>query len=612
MTPIVLIHLGAPILAALAGGAFGWWLRDRPLRKAASKPREAACKQQTSQILQSLQTAADTVRSCIEQHTECIRTIQAELSDSTATEPAIITQFAETIIESNGLVQHQCNDLRATITEKRKEIRDCLASSQGLLFTFAALDRQQQAYSQVLASLEVLAAELASDIKGHSQRLKKISGGLESTADQTAAGVASAITNILDATELVQKRIDATQQQITNQAETVQMQAILTHADLLTSLPNRKAFEAELERASMQGGRTPLATVILVDLDGFGSVNREYGHQGGDVILRQCASIVKRIARGRDMVARYCGDTFALLLNQTTLHDALPMAERIRNAMNDTEFSHGTRPLRLSVSVGIAQLRADEMRGAIADRASEALQAAQQAGGNACFRHDGTGCHPVSVAFQTKPHGETEEPLSLAALWKDSSLTGPTTSDAAMDLGPENALPSAPSQVALSGRSLFAADLTRRLSEWKRGGASVSVAVIRVDQIDELVRRYGEKGQAFLRQVVGRLVEATTRDMDERCEFEDGLFALVLPGTDEINALAIADRMCAQVRQCKIRMGSDRWTLTASIGVTHCSTTTRVMDIILSAEAAMLAAAERGGDSVRIGDLVRDPATLKT
>jgi diguanylate cyclase len=167
-------------------------------------------------------------------------------------------------------------------------------------------------------------------------------------------------------------------------------------------------------------------------------------------------------------------------------------------------------------------------------------------------------------------------------------------------------------EVALSGRSLFAANLTRRLSEWKRGGASVSVAVIRVDQIDELVRRYGEKGQAFLRQVMGRLMEATTRDMDERCEFEDGLFALVLPGTDEANALAIADRMCAQVRQCKVRMGSDLWNLTASIGVTHCSTTTRVMDIILSAEAAMLAAAERGGDSVRIGDLVPDPATLKT
>ena len=78
------------------------------------------------------------------------------MHSATATEPAIITRLAESIIESNGLVQHQCNDIRTALNDQRKEIRDYLASSEGLLFTFAALDRQQQAYNQVLASLEVL------------------------------------------------------------------------------------------------------------------------------------------------------------------------------------------------------------------------------------------------------------------------------------------------------------------------------------------------------------------------------------------------------------------------------------------------------------------------
>jgi diguanylate cyclase (GGDEF)-like protein len=183
-------------------------------------------------------------------------------------------------------------------------------------------------------------------------------------------------------------------------------------------------------------------------------------------------------------------------------------------------------------------------------------------------------------------------------LWRDSTVPANTEP---VDLGPANRQFQHEGDPTLSGRSLFAANLTRRLSEWKRGGATVSVAVLRIDQIDELVRRFGDKGQAFLRQVMGRLMEATTRDMDERCEFEDGLFALILPGTDEPSALAIADRLCAQVRQCKVRMGSELWNLTASIGVTNCSVTTRVMDIILSAEAAMLAASERGGDSVRSG-----------
>src|SRR6185436_16613101 len=210
--------------------------------------------------------------------------------------------------------------------------------------------------------------------------------------------------------------------------------------------------------------------------------------------------------------------------------------------------------------------------------------AAQQAGGNVCYRHDGESCVPVSSAFHAKSGQEAGESLSLAAYWRDSTIETANTSKA---VAPP---PDAP-EAELSGRSLFSANLSRRLAEWKRGGAVVSVAVLRVDQMDALVGRFGDQGQAFLRQVMGRLLEATTRDMDERCEFEDGLFAFLLPGTDEGNALAVAERICAQVRQCKVRMGRDLWDLTASIGVAHCNVAVRVMDIMLSADAALQTAA---------------------
>jgi GGDEF domain-containing protein len=107
---------------------------------------------------------------------------------------------------------------------------------------------------------------------------------------------------------------------------------------------------------------------------------------------------------------------------------------------------------------------------------------------------------------------------------------------------------------------------------------------------------------------MGRLLEAATRDMDERCEFEDGLFALLLPGTDEANALAVVDRLRWQIRQCKVRMGNDLWDLTASIGLAHCTVASRVMDIMRSAEAAMQDAARLGGDAIRIGQQVQEEA----
>jgi diguanylate cyclase (GGDEF)-like protein len=599
MSSVTLIQFGAPVLAAFVGGAAGWWLRGRPKGKA-TKPRDLPQKKVAAQVLQNLQAAAETVRSCVEQHADCIRAIKSELDEVSCTEPVIITKLANSIVESTGLVQHQCDDIQKTIQNKRQEIRNCLASSDRLLFTFASLDRQEQAYRQVLSSLEVLATELNSEIKGHGQRLEKISGTLENAASNTEEGIATAVAQILDATAEVEQRVAKTEQQIAAQAEGVEMQAILTHADLLTSLPNRRALIAEMQRAAGLSGQTPKATLIFIDLDAFALVNSEYGHQGGDMILRQAATEVKKLARGRDLIARFRGDTFALLLNQTTLHDALPIAERVRKQLQDTHFTQGTKPLRLTASVGIAQLRPEEMLAAATDRVEQALLAAQQAGGNVCYRHDGENCVPVSSAFQSKTGQAAGESLSLAAYWRDSAAE-------AADSPKANSTQAVEAEAELSGRSLFASNLNRRLAEWKRGGASVSVAVLRVDQMDALVDRFGGRGQAFLRQVMGRLLEATTRDMDERCEFEDGLFAFLLPGADEGNALAVAERICAQVRQCKVRMGRDLWDLTASIGVAHCTVAVRVMDIMLSAEAALQTAAGKGGDAVCVGQAVQEP-----
>jgi diguanylate cyclase (GGDEF)-like protein len=363
-----------------------------------------------------------------------------------------------------------------------------------------------------------------------------------------------------------------------------------------------------LERAALSTkNRAPLCTVVFVDLDKFAHVNTEYGHEGGDVILRQAAGVAKEMLRGRDLVARYGGDTFAVLLNETTLHDALPLAERIRKQLEKKQFSQGSRPLHITASLGIAQLHREEMLDLDLTRVEAALNAAQQGGGNICYRHDGQGCIPVSSAFHSRENEPGPDSVSLASLWRDSTMRPQET---ILEASPNAATgPKREEDPVLSGRSLFAANLNRRLAEWKRGGSAISVAVIQVDQMQELVSRFGQQGESFLRQVMGRLLEAATRDMDERCEFEDGLFALLLPGTDDANAYAVVDRLRLQIRQCKVRMGSDLWDLTASIGLAHCTVASRVMDIMLSAEAAMHEAARLGGDAIRLSQPLKEEAT---
>jgi diguanylate cyclase (GGDEF)-like protein len=334
----------------------------------------------------------------------------------------------------------------------------------------------------------------------------------------------------------------------------------------------------------------------MIDLDHFGRVNSQYGHQGGDVILHQAASRIKQLVRGKDLVARYAGDSFAVLINESTLHDALPMAEKIRREIEAVEFSHGNRPLHVTASIGISQLRSDEPYAAVVGRAGAALEAARQAGGNLCFRHDGKECFPVSAAFQARENGSETSP-TLATMWREAAESEPTHG-AGRTPGAKRDEP------VLSGRSLFMANLSRRMSEWKRGGPTVSVAIVRVDQFKELEQRFGPPARGFVNQVLSRLLEAATREMDERCEFEDGIFAILLPGTDEANALAVAERLGSQVRQCKVRIGADLWDLTASIGVVHSTIAFRVMDLMLSAESAMKRAADQGGDVVCVGEPV--------
>jgi diguanylate cyclase (GGDEF)-like protein len=295
------------------------------------------------------------------------------------------------------------------------------------------------------------------------------------------------------------------------------------------------------------------------------------------------------------MVARFAGDKLGLILAQTTMHDALPVAERLRASIEQSEFGNGNYPLHLTASIGLAQWEVDEDSLQLTDRAEKAQIAATKAGGNLCYWHDGKECFPVSSAF--KATAASAGSSQLVTMFK-RSLTGEDGSDAATAAKDDKQLEGR----NLSGRSLFVANLQRRLAEWKRGGPTVSVFVLRIDQTQQLTARFGETAETFLQQVLARLLEAVTRDMDERCEFQDGIFAILLPGVDEANALAVAERLQSQVRQCKVRMGDGLWNITSSIGLAHCSVGPTVVDVMRSAEAAMKKAGEQGGDAICLGE----------
>jgi len=129
----------------------------------------------------------------------------------------------------------------------------------------------------------------------------------------------------------------------------------VSHTDHLTGLYNRRylmeVLESEFSRARRSGGSLSL---LIIDIDHFKWINDTYGHQEGDLVLAEAASVFRDQLRGYDTAVRYGGDEFVAVLPDTTMSDAMAVAERMRKAIMKSRFPGKLSHVRLSFSIGIA------------------------------------------------------------------------------------------------------------------------------------------------------------------------------------------------------------------------------------------------------------------
>jgi diguanylate cyclase (GGDEF)-like protein len=134
-------------------------------------------------------------------------------------------------------------------------------------------------------------------------------------------------------------------------AKTVTELERLAGTDDLTGLANRRSFHEGLQRyaAAAERHKVPLS-LLLLDIDDFKEVNDTYGHERGDEVLCAFAAALRRRVRESDIVARIGGDEFAILLPQTTNHEAVSLARELAAQLK----SAGAIPSSLGVSIGVA------------------------------------------------------------------------------------------------------------------------------------------------------------------------------------------------------------------------------------------------------------------
>lgn len=157
------------------------------------------------------------------------------------------------------------------------------------------------------------------------------------------------------------------------------------HTDALTKIYNKRylmeVLEVEFKRAKAL--HTDFS-VLFFDLDHFKKVNDTYGHDAGDVVLKEFASLIRaNHIRPKDVFARYGGEEFIILLGNTGLKDAADIAERIRSAVETHAFLYEGKRMAVTTSMGVAELKTGiESASTLLKQADQALYAAKTSGRN--------------------------------------------------------------------------------------------------------------------------------------------------------------------------------------------------------------------------------------
>jgi diguanylate cyclase (GGDEF)-like protein/PAS domain S-box-containing protein len=127
--------------------------------------------------------------------------------------------------------------------------------------------------------------------------------------------------------------------------------------DPLTGLYNRRHMEASLEREAHRAERlhTPVGLVML-DVDHFKLFNDTYGHEAGDIILRELGNLLRSSIRGEDIACRYGGEEFLLILPDASLNSVMERAKEIRKKAKDLRIAYQNEELSVTISAGVAML----------------------------------------------------------------------------------------------------------------------------------------------------------------------------------------------------------------------------------------------------------------
>jgi diguanylate cyclase len=253
-----------------------------------------------------------------------------------------------------------------------------------------AMPAESQAVLRMLTDLLGAAERIATNVADHNTQIEedaeevgqlRVAGELETIK----SALLNHMTNLLASNRRLQEDLTCTRYRLEEQAQEIDHARQEARRDELTAVANRRAFDEKLHLLMDEWRRENAKFVLMiVDLDRFKRINDAHGHPAGDRVLQAAGAGLKRLVREGDLVARYGGDEFAILMPNTTRDVGMEVAKAICRGIAGRAFCVAVRggAVSISLSMGVAVPHESDTDESILQRADQAMYRCKGTGGN--------------------------------------------------------------------------------------------------------------------------------------------------------------------------------------------------------------------------------------
>ena len=245
----------------------------------------------------------------------------------------------------------------------------------------AAFTPSMQAISTILEQVGEDSPELEAARQVLEQELPNDAEAARAMLQQAREQILTAGTTLASASEKLNQTIQEQVEKLSSLTSRLKAAESEARNDPLTGLPNRRSLAEFLKRIGTSG-----FCFLIVDIDFFKRINDEHGHDIGDEVLHQLATLLKASIRETDLAARIGGEEFCIVFPETNLDISVALADKLRSAIAASPFQTSTGEIAVTVSIGVAEHRTGTSHSDTFKAADKALYQSKQQGRNRVTR----------------------------------------------------------------------------------------------------------------------------------------------------------------------------------------------------------------------------------